>query len=91
MLVRKIDILNNEKIVITHGTDTIHLTAKRLVFLKGKTIVVTGAMLPEKFYSSDAHFNLGMAVATVQIAKPGVYIALYGRVVPWDKYKAPAM
>lgn len=78
--------LKNDKIVITHGTDTIRLTAERLSDIEDKVIVLTGAMLPEKFYDSDAEFNLGMAVAGVQTLPPGVYIALYGRIVPWQKF-----
>jgi L-asparaginase len=52
-----------ERIVITHGTDTIRKTAERLSEIKDKTIVLTGARLPERFYDSDAEFNVGMAVA----------------------------
>jgi L-asparaginase len=76
-----------EGVIITHGTDTIHKTASMLSSISGKTIVLTGAMLPEKFRDSDADFNLGMAVAAVQCLPNGVYIALYGEVVPWDKFK----
>lgn len=75
-----------DKIIITHGTDTIHLTAEALAIIEGKTIVLTGAMLPEKFADTDAHFYVGMAVGAVLSLPPGVYIALYGEVVPWDEY-----
>ena len=54
--------------------------------VQDKTIIVTGARLPEKFYDSDAEFNLGMAVAAAQTLPHGVYIALYGLVTPWDKF-----
>lgn len=74
-----------DKVVITHGTDTMITTAKALSTLKGKTIVITGALRPEKFSDSDASFNLGMAVAAAQCMKPGVYIAMSGRVYPWNK------
>ncbi len=82
-----VESLDNDKIVITHGTDTIHLTARKLAGISGKTIVLTGAMLPEKFYDSDASFNLGMAIGAVEALNNGVYVALYGAVVPWDKFK----
>jgi L-asparaginase len=71
---------------VTHGTDTIYKTAEVLADIKDKTIVLTGARLPEKFYDSEADFNLGMAVAGAQILPPGVYIALYGLITPWDKF-----
>jgi len=83
----KISSIENDKIIITHGTDTIHLTAQKLNDISGKTIILTGSFLPEKFYNSDAMFNLGMAVAAVQTLDNGVYIALYGEIVPWDKLK----
>ncbi|NQV87613.1 MAG: asparaginase [Woeseiaceae bacterium] len=66
--------------VITHGTDTMPDTASALSGLKGKTIVLTGALTPARFKTTDAIFNVGMAVATVQVAKPGVYIAMSGQV-----------
>lgn len=76
----------NDKVVVTHRTDTIHSTAKRLSQISGKTIVLTGAMLPEKFYASDADFNVGMAVAAVQTLSYGVYICLYGIVYKWEDF-----
>ena len=66
--------------VITHGTDTMPQTAAALLDLKGKTIVLTGALTPARFRTTDAVFNVGMAVATVQVARPGVYIAMSGQV-----------
>ena len=66
--------------VITHGTDTMAETAGALGDLDGQTIVLTGALMPARFRTTDAVFNVGMAVATVQIAKPGVYIAMSGQV-----------
>ena len=66
--------------VITHGTDTMPATAEVLSDLDGRTIVLTGALTPARFRTTDAVFNVGMAVATVQIAKPGVYIAMSGQV-----------
>ena len=69
-----------DKIIITHGTDTMAETA-RVIFerVKGKTIVITGAMIPYKFGSSDGLFNLGSALAFVQTLPPGVYVAMNGR------------
>ena len=69
-----------DKIIITHGTDTMIETAKVLETIKNKTIVLTGAMEPAKFRSSDAVFNLGSAVAAVQTLNYGVYIVISGRV-----------
>ena len=66
--------------VITHGTDTMPDTASFLSGLAGKTIVLTGALTPARFRTTDAIFNVGMAVATVQLAKPGVYISMSGQV-----------
>ena len=75
-------------IVITHGTDTMEETAKVLgqAVLK-KTIVLTGAMVPYKFGSSDGLFNLGSAFAFVQSLPHGVYVAMNGRCFTWDNVK----
>lgn len=75
-------------VVITHDTDTAHLTAERLDGnCSGKTIVITGAMQPEQFRESDADFNLGMAVGSIRWLKAGVYIALNGKVMRWSEYQ----
>lgn len=66
--------------VITHGTDTMAETAEALAGIEGKTIVLTGALSPARFRTTDAVFNVGMAVAAAQTAKPGVYIAMSGQV-----------
>ena len=66
--------------VITHGTDTMPATAEALAGLDGKTIILTGALTPARFKTTDAVFNIGMAVAAAQIAAPGVYIAMSGQV-----------
>ncbi|MDJ0711348.1 MAG: asparaginase domain-containing protein [Woeseiaceae bacterium] len=66
--------------VITHGTDTMPETAEMLEPLKGRTIVLTGALTPARFRTTDAVFNVGMAVAAVQSLEPGVYIAMSGQV-----------
>jgi len=76
------------KIVITHGTDTMSVTAQVLAEkVKGKTIILTGAMIPIKFGSSDGLFNLGSALAFVQTLSPGVYVAMNGRYFNWDNVR----
>jgi L-asparaginase len=70
--------------VITHGTDTMTETAAELQGLPGKKIVLTGALSPARFRSTDAVFNVGMAVAAVQRVSPGVYIAMNGQVFAAD-------
>ena len=68
------------QIIITHGTDTMAETAQVLAkMVTGKTIVITGAMVPYKFGSSDGLFNLGSAFAFVQTLPPGIYVAMNGR------------
>lgn len=69
-----------DRIVVTHGTDTMLDTAAALADVTGKTIVLTGALNPARFQGSDAMFNIGCAVATAQVCAPGVYIAMNGRV-----------
>ena len=69
-----------DRIVITHGTDTMEATAKMLEKeIKNKTIILTGAMIPIKFGSSDGLFNLGSALAFAQALPPGIYVAMNGR------------
>ncbi len=75
------------KIIITHGTDTMIKTGKALASIKGKTIVLTGAMRPEMFSNSDASFNVGLALGALGSAPNGVYIAMNGRVYPISKVK----
>lgn len=73
------------RIVVTHGTDTMALTARALGRARlGKTVVLTGAMVPYKFGSSDGLFNLGSALAFAQALGPGVFIAMNGRIFRWD-------
>jgi len=75
-------------IVITHGTDTMVETAAALARgVPGKTIVLTGAMIPYAFGSSDGLFNLGSALSFVQVLPPGVYLAMNGQHFPWDKVR----
>jgi L-asparaginase len=73
-------------IVVTHGTDTLVKTAGALAAaaLDGKTIVLTGAMIPYAFGSSDGLFNLGSALSFVQVLPPGVYVAMNGQHFRWD-------
>jgi len=85
MLFERIESDENQRIVVTHGTDTMIETAKKLQGIENKTVVLTGAMQPAKFKSSDAEFNVGFAVAAVQTLPPGVYIAMNGRIFDPDK------
>jgi len=73
------------RILVTHGTDTMIETANSLQQIPDKTIVLTGAMSPARFKESDATFNIGFAVAAVQLLPPGVYIAMNGRVFNPDR------
>ena len=76
---------NEDKIIVTHGTDTMVKTARVLAEkVKDKTIVLTGALIPYKFGSSDGLFNLGSALSFTQILPVGVYIAMNGRYFSWD-------
>jgi L-asparaginase len=76
------------RIVITHGTDTMEVTARVLAArVPGKTIVLTGAMIPYKFGSSDGFFNLGCSLAFVQTLPPGVYVAMNGRCFTSDNVR----
>ena len=75
---------SEERIIITHGTDTLELTAKTLgEVITSKTVVLTGAMVPYKFGSSDGLFNLGSAMAFVQTLPHGVYVAMNGKYFHW--------
>lgn len=78
---------DSDKIVITHGTDTMIETASMLRLVHGKTIVITGAMRPEKFSDSDAMFNIGGAVIGVQSLPHGVYLAMNCRIYLWNSVK----
>ena len=79
------------RLVITHGTDTMVETAAALARAlppeSGKTIVLTGAMIPYAFGSSDGLFNLGSALSFVQVLRPGVYLAMNGRCFEWDRVR----
>ena len=74
------------QIVITHGTDTMTDTAAAIArAVTAKTIVLTGAMIPWAFGSSDGLFNLGSALSFAQVLPAGVYIAMNGKCFPWDR------
>ena len=79
------------RIIITHGTDTMIETAGVLAAVlgpdTGKTVVLTGAMVPYAFGSSDGLFNLGSALSFVQILPPGIYLAMNGRYFFWDRVR----
>lgn len=72
--------ISTEQIVITHGTDTMAKTAQTLQTLPNKTVVITGAMQPAQFRTTDAIFNIAHAVTSVQILPTGVYIAMNGQI-----------
>jgi len=76
-----------KKIIITHGTDTLIETAQKLASIKGKTIVLTAAKLPERFKNSDASFNIGMAIGVLNIIEEGLFIAMSGRVFSYNNVK----
>ncbi|HNO71226.1 MAG TPA: asparaginase domain-containing protein [Bacteroidia bacterium] len=80
--------VKEEHIVITHGTDTMTITARLLAErIKNKTIVLTGAMIPYAFGSSDGLFNLGSALAFVQSLPHGVYVVMNGQYFNWDNVR----
>ena len=88
LIVRSCQQCDESCIVITHGTDTMVETAAALARgVTGKTIVLTGAMIPYAFGSSDGLFNLGSALSFVQILPPGVYVAMNGRYFQWDRVR----
>ena len=77
-----------ERILLTHGTDTMSQTAAYLAAANlPKTVVITGAMIPYKFGSSDGFFNLGAALAFLQTLPHGVYVAMNGRYYNWDNVR----
>ena len=76
---------DGDKIIVTHGTDTMIETAHFLSSIKNKLIILTGAMKPEKFTDSDAPLNLGVALGAISLLKEGVFIAMNGRVYPVDE------
>jgi L-asparaginase len=88
LIVASCNASEEERIVITHGTDTMTDTAKFLAKeISNKTVVLTGAMIPIKFGSSDGLFNLGSALAFAQSLPHGIYVAMNGRYFYWDKVR----
>ena len=78
---------SEQRIVITHGTDTMVATATVLADIEGKTIVLTGALAPAIFKDSDAIFNVGCAIVAAQTCAPGVYITMNGQVFAYNKVR----
>jgi L-asparaginase len=82
---------DEERVIVTHGTDTMVDTARALAAAfpesAGRTIVLTGAMIPYAFGSSDGLFNLGSALSFAQVLPPGVYVAMNGRYFRWDQVR----
>jgi L-asparaginase len=70
-----------DRIVITHGTDTMVKTALCLLDIENKTIVITGAMQPARMRFSDSAYNIGVATTAVQLLQPGVYVAMNGQIL----------
>jgi L-asparaginase len=88
LIVRNCQQCEETCIVITHGTDTMVETAAALARgVEGKTVVLTGAMIPYAFGSSDGLFNLGSALSFVQVLPAGVYIAMNGQHFAWDQVR----
>jgi len=88
LIVHQCNNCEEKQIVITHGTDTMSDTAKVLAQkVKDKTVILTGAMIPIKFGSSDGLFNLGSALAFAQTLPPGIYVAMNGRYFNWDNVR----
>jgi L-asparaginase len=85
-IVARVRDCGERSVVITHGTDTMVQTARALAeaLIEGKTIVLTGAMVPYAFGSSDGLFNLGSALSFAQVLPPGVYVAMNGQHFAWD-------
>ena len=88
IIVKNCEKASEEKIIITHGTDTMAETAKLLAkTIKDKTIILTGAMVPYTFGSSDGLFNMGSAIAFVQTLPAGVYIVMNGKFFNWENVR----
>ena len=88
LIVRNCQQADETQIVITHGTDTMVETAAAIArSVSGKTVVLTGAMIPYAFGSSDGLFNLGSALSFAQVLPPGVYIAMNGKHFAWDRVR----
>ena len=86
---RSVPHVGERALVVTHGTDTMVETARAIAAadLRDRTIVLTGAMVPYAFGSSDGLFNLGSALSFAQVLPPGVYIAMNGQYFAWDRVR----
>ncbi len=79
---------STDRLVITHGTDTLEITARHLgERVEDKVVILVGAMIPYTFGSSDGMFNLGSALAFAQTLPPGVYVVMNGRCFTWDNVR----
>ena len=88
IIVRNCATCEESRIVVTHGTDTMVETAAAIAAgVPDKTVVITGAMVPYAFGSSDGLFNLGSALSFAQVLPPGVYVAMNGRHFAWDRVR----
>ncbi len=87
IILQSVNSTNLNKIVILHGTDTMIETARKLSKIKGKTVVLTGAMIPFSFKNSDALFNVGLAIGALSGLSKGVYIAMNSRLFTYDNVK----
>jgi L-asparaginase len=88
LIVRSCAACDQQRIVVTHGTDTMVETAAAIAKgVSAKTVVLTGAMIPYAFGSSDGLFNLGSALSFAQVLPPGVYIAMNGQHFQWDRVR----
>lgn len=85
LILKTIQEIPQRQVVVTHGTDTMIETGRVLRQARGKTIVLTGAMQPARFRFTDAVFNIGTAVAAVQLLGEGVYLAMNGRILRPEK------
>ena len=89
-LTEALNAVTNDQVLITHGTDTMPETARYLVEhadLGDKVVVLTGAMQPAVMARSDAGFNLGAAIAALNLLEPGVYISMSGRIFPAESVR----
>ena len=80
LIAQQVAAAEEARVLITHGTDTMVETARALLDVTGKTVVLVGAMQPARLRVSDAFFNIGFAFAAVQLLPPGVYVTMNGRV-----------
>jgi L-asparaginase len=83
----RIETDESKYILVTHGTDTMIQTAKKLQTIPDKVIILTGAIEPARSKTSDAPFNIGSAIAALQLLPPGVYLAINGRIFYPDKVR----